>query len=372
MTRKTKPKEKYLYYDIDRHGNQRWYYCRKGAPKIRIRAEYGTEEFELELTKAKLGIIEKKPVSYKKLPAEGSFKWLVDQYMTRALKSHAPATRAQKRRVLHHICEETCLSKSGQKLGDMNFKGLQKKHITILRDQKGDKPEAANHRKRALSTLFNWAIDVGLAETNPAEHVKKVANNSGGHHTVTEAEIEQYLDRHHVGTKAHLAMQILRYTGLRISDVARLGRKNLYTIATPDGPQLMFKITPKKSSKLQKTPVTIDLPVLPPLAEALSRVEHGHNIFLVTRTGEPYTVKGFGNRMRSWFDMAGLPHCSAHGIRKAGAVIAAESGATASQLLSMFGWTKLEQAELYTRMAQRKILGKEGARHLLKSAQKSE
>lgn len=35
-----------------------------------------------------------------------------------------------------------------------------------------------------------------------------------------------------------------------------------------------------------------------------------------------------GNKMREWCDEAGLPQCSAHGLRKAGAAIAAERGAT--------------------------------------------
>ena len=44
----------------------------------------------------------------------------------------------------------------------------------------------------------------------------------------------------------------------------------------------------------------------------------------------------------------------AHGLRKAGATIAAEAGASAHQLMAMFGWTKLEEAERYTRGADRK------------------
>lgn len=39
---------------------------------------------------------------------------------------------------------------------------------------------------------------------------------------------------------------------------------------------------------------------------------------------------GLGNKMRQWCDQAELPHCRAHGIRKAGATIAAENGATAA------------------------------------------
>jgi hypothetical protein len=65
--------------------------------------------------------------------------------------------------------------------------------------------------------------------------------------------------------------------------------------------------------------------------------------------------------MRKWCDDAKLPHCSAHGLRKAGAVIAAENGATSAQLQAVFGWTTSEQSDHYTRAAERKKLATAGA-----------
>lgn len=45
-----------------------------------------------------------------------------------------------------------------------------------------------------------------------------------------------------------------------------------------------------------------------------------------------------------------------HGLRKAGATRAAERGATSQQLMAVFGWRSLAEAELYTRTAERKRL----------------
>ena len=45
--------------------------------------------------------------------------------------------------------------------------------------------------------------------------------------------------------------------------------------------------------------------------------------------------------------------------RKAGATIAAETGATDRQLMAVFGWTSEGQATVYTRMADRKRLAAE-------------
>ena len=75
--------------------------------------------------------------------------------------------------------------------------------------------------------------------------------------------------------------------------------------------------------------------------------------------GKPFSRAGFGNKFRQWCDEASLKHCTAHGLRKAGAVIAAENGATAHQLKAIFGWSTLKQAELYTRAAEQKRLAED-------------
>ena len=48
---------------------------------------------------------------------------------------------------------------------------------------------------------------------------------------------------------------------------------------------------------------------------------------------------------------AGVPD-RAHCLRKAGAASAAENGATTRQLMAIFGWLSVEEAERYTKAAQ--------------------
>jgi hypothetical protein len=50
--------------------------------------------------------------------------------------------------------------------------------------------------------------------------------------------------------------------------------------------------------------------------------------------------------------------------------MAAENGATAHQLMAIFGWETLRQAEVYTRNANRTLLA-EQAKHLLVSREKN-
>jgi hypothetical protein len=51
-------------------------------------------------------------------------------------------------------------------------------------------------------------------------------------------------------------------------------------------------------------------------------------------------------------------------LRKAGATIAANNGASAHQLMAIFGWDSLKQAEVYTRTADQIRLA-EKAMHMI-------
>lgn len=87
-------------------------------------------------------------------------------------------------------------------------------------------------------------------------------------------------------------------------------------------------------------------------------------IFLLTEHGRPFkSSASFGNWFREQCKAAGVPG-RAHGLRKAGATIAAENGASDMQLMAMFGWTDARQAAVYTRKANRSRLAGEAARLL--------
>jgi integrase len=90
----------------------------------------------------------------------------------------------------------------------------------------------------------------------------------------------------------------------------------------------------------------------------------GELTYLINDLGRAFTDHGFTNKMRDWCDQAGLPQCTAHGVRKAGATIAAENGATTKQLMAVFGWDSIKQAELYTRAAEQKRMAAD-AMHLI-------
>jgi integrase len=165
-----------------------------------------------------------------------------------------------------------------------------------------------------------------------------------------------YWSPHTASTKARLAMALLLYTGQRRSDVVQFGRQHVR--------EGWLRFTQRKNAR--NKPITLELPLLPVLQNIIERSPTGDLTFLVTRFGKPFTSAGFRNWFRDRCIEAELPHCSAHGLCKAGAAIAAENGATAHQLMSVFGWLTMKQAELYTRAAQQKRIAKDAMRLLIR------
>ena len=59
--------------------------------------------------------------------------------------------------------------------------------------------------------------------------------------------------------------------------------------------------------------------------------------------------------MRDWCKQAKLPHCSAHGLRKAAAARLAEHGATEQEIMALTGHRTSKEVDRYTRSASQKV-----------------
>jgi integrase len=137
---------------------------------------------------------------------------------------------------------------------------------------------------------------------------------------------------------------LLLYTGVRRSDLVTLGPANVQ-----NG---WLRFIPRKTSHKRKS--ISEKPWLPVLADIVAATPVGTVAFIETEYGKPFTPAGFGGWFRARCDEAGLPHCTAHGCRKAGATLAAENGATTHQLMAIFDWSNPAQAHPYTATADRK------------------
>lgn len=347
---------KFVTRDRDRHGNVRLYYRRAGR-KIRVRGEPGSVAFAehyAELNRMfEAGTF---AVAAGVRDAPGTFGWLVKTYLASAAwQALDSSTQRARGRVIDHMLDEPVVRGEPVTYREFPLPRLTLPKLEILRDRKRTLPGAAKERVTALRRLFAWAKDQRHVTVNPAVGLTRIKWASVGHHTWSIEEIERYEARHPPGTKANLALQLLLYTGARRSDAPRLGRQHKRNGA------LVWTAYKNRN----RYPVVIEIPILPPLAEALNRGPVGDMVFLVTEHGKPFSIVGFGNWFKDRCAEAGLPHCSAHGMRKAAATRAAENGATAHQLMSMFGWSNLAEAERYTQAAKRRKMAADGMQFLL-------
>jgi integrase len=357
-------KLKWVYRDRDRHGNVRIYFWRGANRKVRIHETPGTPEFSARyhalVDQAQAGLLRRGAARHPLAPLKDTLGWLVQQYLADCphYRGLAPIGQRAQAGVLRSILAEPVHPGAAETFRDFPLDRLSPKAIRTLRDRKAGLPGAANKRLKTLRAVFKWATDdedgTPRAPFNPCLTVRNVDQPTAGFHTWTVAEVEQFKAHHPIGSKARLAMELLLYTGFRRSDMVEFGRQHIH-----DG----WVRKPQVKGHRQRL-VLLEFPVLPDLAHAIAEGPAGNLTFLMTEHGRPFTPNGFGNWFRDRCDEAGLPHCASHGLRKAGATIAAENGATPHQLQSIFGWTTLKQPERYTRTAARRRLAGD-AMHLI-------
>lgn len=358
---------RYVYEDLDRHGNVRIYFWRgKGHRKVRIRENPGTKPFrDAYDAAAALDTLIKAQTpeeaaglalhSTLTLPKPGTYRWLCTRYMAECAEylQCDPLTRRTRRQILEATFDEPTAPGAISTFADVPLDQMSLQALYVLRDRKLDLPGAGNNRVKALRQVYKWAVapNVQIVKVNLARDVQlfKPKTNEG-FHTWTIEEVRAFAKKHPLGTKAHLALGLLLFTGVRRSDVVLLGRQMIR--------EGWLHFTEKKNG--QRKPKARQLPVLPALQHIIDHSPAGNMTFLVTEYDRPFTGNGFGNKMRDWCNEAGLPQCSAHGLRKAGATIAADNGATEHQLMAIFGWESPKQAALYTRKANRRKLAGAG------------
>ena len=326
----------YVVEDVDRHGNVRLYLRRKGLPKVRLLGLPGSDQF-IEAYRKALG--DHQPSAHRRQPAsKGSFGGVcLAYYRSATFRALDVSTRSWRRRALDAICESH---------GDKPVALMQPKHVRVLRDELQRKPGAAKNRLKAMRALFRWAVEADEAPHDPTIGVRPIGYVTKGFHTWTIDEVDAYERRHPVGSKARLALAVLLYTSWRREDAVRLGPQHVH-----DG-----RIKYRQAKNEHRSPIDMDIPLHPDLAEAIAASPSGHLTYLVTEYSKPFTANGFGNAFKDWCRKADLPHCSAHGLRKAAATRLAERGATAHEIMAITGHRTLEEVERYTRAARRSQL----------------
>jgi integrase len=350
----------FIRRDKDRHGNERVFVRRNGR-SIRLRTAEGTAAFDREYADAlaRLAGYKKAPEVAAKVraPDKHTVGWLAAKYFANGeFTSLDPTSQRIRRSIIEECLQEL---HNDFPLRDCPLTKVTPAKIKALLDTKvkAGLRGAANNRRKYLSAMFGWAVHERHMPFNPARDVRRVRYATDGFHGWTVEEVDRFQTRHPIGSKARLAMALLLFLGVRRSDLVRLGPKMVRETVEPDGQVARsVRFTVRKTRHVRATET--EKPILPALWEIMQASQLGKETFLETEFGKPFTANGFGNWMRTRCNEAGLPECTAHGLRKASASLAAENGATVHQLMAIFDWVTPSQAEVYTRKADRKRLAR--------------
>lgn len=320
---------KYIHRFKDRHGKVRHYFRRVGFPQVTLPGEVGSAEF-INAYSAAMGQ-KKKPI---KKYGEGTIGALiVAWYQWREFTNMAETTKV----VYRNIAE-----RFGAEYGHLRVSTLEPHHIDAILSKRSGKPAAANNLLKVLRKMMQFAVKAKWTAKNPTDGIEKLSNKTDGHHTWTEAEIEQFESRWPIGSRPRLAFALLLYTAQRRGDVIRMGKQHI---------QGGFMAIVQ-----EKTGARLEIPVHSKLRAVIRATPSDHLTFLTTAAGAPFTSAGFGNLFREMCNDANLPHCSAHGLRKAASRRLAEAGCSANQIKAITGHASIAEVQRYTQAADQRNL----------------
>jgi len=262
---------------------------------------------------------------------------LVDYYLSPEFGALADATQKTYRATLERFREKN---------GTKNVASITTQAImTGIRDKL--RADAWNMMLRALRHLCRYAVARARMASDPTSGLHKAkTGKSDGFHTWTIEEVEKFEERHPLGTKAHVALSVLLYTAQRRGDAVALGRQH----ERDGGTSLRFR--------QRKTGEWLELPIVVPLRAAIDACPPKGLTYIETAYGRPFSPAGFGNWFRDRCNEADLPHCSAHGLRKATATRLADAGCSIHEIKAITGHKSLSEVQRYTNAADQKRLAR--------------
>jgi integrase len=336
----------YCGWNVDREDGKRRVRFRHGAISIYLSGTPWSEGFMRQYAAALDGTKAQPSTIGIERTKSGTVNALVVSYYTLVFPLLKPSTQRMRRNILERFRRDH---------GDKPVARLEHAHIAGIIAAKASTPEAANNLRKVLRHLLDHAVAIKMIASNPVIGVKKFKTAGDGFHTWTEGEVAQFEKRHPAGSRAHLALMLMLITGQRRSDVVGMGwqhvRKN------------------KIAVRQQKTNTPLLIPIVPALAQALEAVPRSNLTFLLTERGAAFTSAGFGNWFRDRCNEAGLPQCSAHGLRKLAATRLAEAGCSEREIMAITRHKSLSEVSRYTKAAEQSRLAEQAMSRMLRGTE---
>lgn len=319
--------------ETTRHGKVVFYFRIGKGERHRLPGHPNASEFKKAYAALLRG--EKLPEREPDAPtAVKSVRWLIERYMeSSSWSAYSPATRKQQGLFFQQIIA---------KAGNENYRNVSRKSIMNALEDRKATPALANNFLKAMKGLFKWALRNDHVEADPTVNVERLKHKTTGFPIWTTDDVQKFCAHWPIGTMPRLAFELLVHSGLRRSDIHRAGKQHL------SGSVLSIS-TAKTGAR-----ITVELPES--VMGAIDATKRNGLHFIENAHGKPFTKESFGNWFGDCARKAGVVK-NAHGLRKLSATLAAEGGSTTNELMAQYGWSNVQQAETYTRGADRAKLG---------------
>ncbi|MEM9964161.1 MAG: tyrosine-type recombinase/integrase [Asticcacaulis sp.] len=318
--------KQYTYVNAikDRYGNKRYYY-RRDYQSIRIHSDFGTPAFDHEYHDIHDAWVSRTPASLARI-ISGSVNDLVMQYYASAdFKTLTSTTQKNYRRIFDDF---------RGRFGDKMVRGMQRRHVLMLKDSMASTPGASRTYLKRLNTLFNFAVQRDFRTDSPMTGVK-LPSEGDGFLPWSDEDIDLYLKKWVEGTKERLALYACLYTAQRRSDIVNMGDQHVRE--------------DEISVIQQKTGKRLWMPLHPILKAELKLRPKGQIMWFVNdKTGNPIPSESFGNFVRAAAKAAGIDGTRGpHGLRKAACRRLIEAGCDATLARSISGHASEKELLVY-------------------------
>ncbi|MDR6632395.1 integrase [Phyllobacterium sp. 1468] len=327
-------------------GNFRYRVRPRGDKKCRIRIYCGPDDddFQRQYLAARRG---EQPKALKKASEYAkarSIGWLVNsyfEYLDERVKAGTTSAKTlkKKRNLLNRLITDPD-----------KVMLIPNEKLIEMQDGMGATPAQADAFIEAVGVMYDWAVERKYVKENTARGIKSIYRKGDGATPWKAADVKAFYAKHKAGSKAHVTMSVLLWTGCRIEDTTMLGRKFECVI---DGIEAL-RWTPLKRGSSE-----VCLPLLEPLKTATRAPTVQGATYVLGRGGKPFSSGDSASAMfKRWCKDAGLGHLSAHGVRKGLAELLAELGCSQYEIMAILGHSEAKTSEVYTRRVERWRLAK--------------
>jgi integrase len=210
-------------------------------------------------------------------------------------------------------------------------------------------PGAAKGERTIWRALFSFAKAEFIRPDNPAKDAEIRSTKAVPHATWTADDIATFRAHWPLGTSERQCFEVIFWTAARCIDAAVIGWQ-----CVDDG---VLEFVQEKTNGTAVVPITAPVaPFLESDRAMFLKAASPDMLFILSGWGKGRSVKALSQLVSRAAREAGLQNRTAHGLRRARAVILAENGWTPHQIGAWTGHESLAEVVHYTKDANKRAL----------------